>query len=217
MNQKRYKQQAAEAALQYIEHGMIVGVGTGSTVDFFIEALAGMRNKLEGAVPSSKRTAEALKRAKIPVLDLNATGDIPLYIDGADEVNPQKQMIKGGGGAMTGEKIVATASKSFVCIVDKTKRVDRLGDFPIAVEVLPMARSLAGRALVKLGGSPEYRHGFMTDHGNYVLDVFNLDLSDPLAMEAALNQIPGVVCHGLFAERSADHVIVAGQSGVEIF
>lgn len=212
--QAQLKQQVAEAALSYVEPGMVIGVGTGSTVDCFIEALSSMRGKIEGAVSSSKRTTDALKKHSIMVLDLNSTGDIPIYFDGADEVNRQRQMIKGGGGALTGEKIVATAARKFVCLVDESKLVDRLGNFPIAVEVLPMARSLVGRHLVKLGGSPEYRHGFVTDHGNYILDVFNLDLSDIFAMELALNQIPGVVCHGLFATRAADEVLVASSEGV---
>lgn len=213
--QAKLKQQAAEAAVEYVESGMVVGVGTGSTVEFFIDALAKMKGKIDGAVASSKRTEQHLKKMGIPVLDLNGTGNLPLYVDGADEINSSMQMIKGGGGALTGEKIVASASEKFICIADASKKVQCLGDFPVAVEVLPMARSLVGRALVKLKANPEYRHGFTSDHGNYILDVFNLDLSDALLTEQTLNQIPGVVCNGIFANRTADIALLASETGIE--
>jgi len=209
MKQDKLKQQAAEAAIDLIKNESIIGVGTGSTVDFFIEALASMRGHIEGAVASSNKTAARLKELRIPILDLNAVGDISVYVDGADEVNESKQMIKGGGGACTKEKIVASAAKKFICIIDVSKKVKRLGDFPVAVEVLPMARSFVGRQIVKLGGDPEYRHGFVTDSGNYILDVHNLDLTDALSVEQQLNNIPGVVENGIFAARPADIVICA--------
>lgn len=213
--QNKLKQQAAEAAIEFVEPGMVVGVGTGSTVKFFIDALAKMKGKIDGAVVSSKRTEEHLKKHGIPVLDLNGTGDIPLYVDGADEINVHMQMIKGGGGALTGEKIVATAAQKFVCIADSSKKVDLLGEFPVAVEVLPMARSLVGRALYQLKANPEYRHGFVSDHGNYILDVYNLDLTNPLEMEQTLNQVAGVVCNGIFAKRHADVALLASDTGIE--
>jgi ribose 5-phosphate isomerase A len=214
MNQDTLKQQAAEAALAFINPGDVVGVGTGSTIAFFIKALAKMKGRIDGAVASSLATRDQLKSFGIPVLDLNATGDIPLYVDGADEINPQKQMIKGGGGALTGEKIIASAAKQFICIVDESKCVDLLGQFPVAIEVIPMARSYVGRQLFKLGANPEYRHDFVSDHGNFILDTYQLDLSNALAMEMSLNNITGVVCNGLFAKRTADLMLVAGGNGV---
>lgn len=210
------KQQAAEAALQYIEPGMVVGVGTGSTVNYFIEALAKVKNKIDGAVASSQATKKLLQKYGIPILELNATGDIPLYVDGADEVNPHKQMIKGGGGALTGEKIVAAASEKFICIVDQSKQVDLLGKFPVALEVIPMARSLVGRYIVTMGADPKYRAGFISDYGNIIIDVHNLKLDNPIETERKLNNIPGVVCSGIFAQRTADIILVGTTNGVNI-
>lgn len=211
------KKAAAYAALDYIEHGMVIGVGTGSTVDYFIEALGTVKNKIEGVVASSEATAQKLKALSIPLLDLNFTDQLPLYVDGADEVGPYHRMIKGGGGALTREKIIATASEKFICIIDATKRVDLLGVFPVPVEVIPMSRSYVGRQLVALGGEPVYRDGFKTDNGHLILDVFNLHLMDPVAMEEKINHIPGVVENGIFARRPADLVLVGTATGVEKF
>jgi ribose 5-phosphate isomerase A len=215
MSQKRLKIEAARAAIRYVEDGMVLGVGTGSTVDAFIDELEGSGLRLEGAVSSSEATTRRLESIGVQVLDLNHTGDLALYIDGADEVDARKRMIKGGGGALTREKIIAAASRRFVCIVDESKRVEVLGDFPLPVEVLPMARSLVSRKLVGLGGRPQLREDFTTDNGNLILDVRNLDLVDPVDMETEINQIPGVVTCGLFARRGADTVVVAGESGIE--
>lgn len=209
------KRQAAQAALKYIEDDMIVGVGTGSTVNYFIEALTQVKGKIDACVASSVATEKKLREAGIPVIDLNACSSIPVYIDGADEVNALGQMIKGGGGALTREKIVASASKKFICIADKSKKVNRLGHFPLAVEVIPMARSFVARELVKMGGDPEYREGFVSDNGNIILDVFNLEIDTPIAMEEAITLIPGVVENGLFARRMADLILLASEEGVE--
>lgn len=214
MNQDQLKQQAAEAALAYVEPGSVVGVGTGSTVNHFIDGLAKMKGKIDGAVISSLATKERLQSHGIPIIDLNSAGDIPLYVDGADEVNEAKQMIKGGGGALTGEKIVAAAAKKFICIVDQSKQVDLLGEFPLPIEVIPMARSLVARQLVKLQGDPVYRRGFVSDYGNVILDVHNLKILEPAKLEETLSVLPGVVTCGLFAKRPADVVLVAGSSGV---
>ncbi len=211
------KQAAALAALDYIEVGDVVGVGTGSTVNHFIDALARQKGKIDGAVASSVATAERLQGHGISVLDLNRTGELPLYVDGADEANRHRYLIKGGGGALTREKIVAEASQKFVCIIDQSKLVDVLGGFPLPIEVIPMAQSMVARRIVKLGGQPSIRAGFTTDNGNLVLDVRNLDLTNPPEIESQLNQIPGVVTNGLFARRSADVVLVAGAGGVESF
>ncbi len=210
------KRQAAQAALKYIEDDMIVGVGTGSTVNYFIEALTAVKGKIDACVASSLATEKRLKDAGLPVIDLNACINIPLYVDGADEVNAMGQMIKGGGGALTREKIVASASKRFICIADESKKVKRLGHFPLAVEVIPMARSFVARELVKMGGDPEYREGFITDNGNIILDVYNLDIDTPIALEEAITLLPGVVENGLFARRMADLILLAGEQGVEI-
>ncbi len=215
MDKQMQKQAAAEAALRFVQQDSIVGVGTGSTVDYFITALKTIRQNLEGAVASSDATAAKLKAAGIPLFDLNAVGELPLYVDGADEINPAKQMIKGGGGALTREKIIATVAKQFVCIVDESKRVDLLGDFPIAVEVLPIARSYVARQIVILGGDPVYREGVVTDNGNVILDVFNLRLLEPLKMEQVLKSIEGVVDSGLFAKRTANIVLMGTDSGVK--
>lgn len=208
------KVKAAKAALDYIEHETVVGIGTGSTVNFFIKELAAIKHRIDGCVPSSKATEVLLRTAGIPVLDLNSVHDLPLYIDGADEVMAHGEMIKGGGGAHTREKIVAQVAKKFICIVDDSKVVSRLGAFPVAVEVIPIARSMVARQLVQLGGDPEYREGFVTDNGNIILDVFNLTINDPMDLEERINKIPGVVDNGLFAHRVADVILVASNEGV---
>ena len=211
MNRDEEKRRAGQAALAYVEDGMIVGVGTGSTVAHFIDALATRKARIEGAVSSSEQSTRQLEAHGIAVLDLNAVGDIPLYVDGADECDPQRRLIKGGGAALTREKIIAEAAARFVCIIDAGKRVEVLGRFPLPVEVIPMARSLVARALVKLGGQPVWRDGVVTDNGNWVLDVHGLRISDPLGLERAINQIPGVVTVGLFARRRADVVLIGDQ------
>ena len=215
MSQARLKIEVARAALEHVESGMVLGVGTGSTVNAFIDELVSSGRKLEGAVSSSQATTNKLKEAGVEVLDLNHTGDLELYIDGADEVDEHRRLIKGGGGALTREKIIAEASRRFVCIVDESKCVKVLGEFPLPVEVLPFARALVARKLVGLGGRPALRDGYVTDNGNLVLDVHNLDLVDPVAMESRINQIPGVVTCGLFARRGADVVLVASERGIE--
>lgn len=214
IDQDALKKAAAEAALAYIEHDMILGVGTGSTVNFFIEALRSVKSKIEGVIPTSTTTAEKLKALSLPILDLNSVSEIPVYVDGADEINAAKQMIKGGGAALTREKIVAAVSKKFICIADQTKKVDLLGEFPLPIEVIPMARSYVARQLVKLGGTPVYRQGCVTDNGNVILDVFNLKILDPIALEQKLNNIVGIVTNGLFAMRPADVLLLATEKGV---
>jgi ribose 5-phosphate isomerase A len=207
------KRLAAEKAMDYLEDGMIVGVGTGSTVAYFIDALGRDPGRIKGAVSSSEQSTARLKAHGIDVLDLNYTGTLSLYVDGADECDPHKRLIKGGGAALTREKIIAQASRQFVCIVDASKQVPVLGRFPLPVEVIPMARSLVAREILALtGGQPVWRDGVTTDNGNLVLDVHNLSITDPVAMETALNQIPGVVTVGLFARRPADVVIVGGDT-----
>ena len=206
------KKLAAEKAIDYVEDGMIVGVGTGSTVAYFIDALAAWKDRIAGAVSSSEQSTARLKSHGIDVIDLNAAGPLSLYVDGADECDPHKRLIKGGGAALTREKIIAEASKTFVCIVDPSKLVPVLGKFPLPVEVIPMARSLVARELVRIcGGQPVWRDGVVTDNGNVILDVHNLSIVDPIALERAINQIPGVVSVGLFARRAADVVIVGGE------
>lgn len=208
------KRRAAEAALPYIERGMVLGIGTGSTVNELMALLKDRKIQLSGAVSSSRQTSELLKTARIPELDLNAAGPLSLYIDGADEATADGVLIKGGGAALTREKVVAAASERFVCIIDDTKLVGVLGKFPLPVEVIPMARSHAARQLVKMGGRPVWREGVITDNGNVILDVHHLRLTDPAAFESAANQIAGVVTVGLFARRRADILIVAGDAGV---
>jgi ribose 5-phosphate isomerase A len=215
MDKDAGKKEAALTALEFIKDDMIVGVGTGTTVDYFIAALKSVKQKIEGAVASSVATANKLKALSIPVLDLNSVSDLPLYVDGADEINAAKQMLKGGGGALTREKIIATVAKKFVCIVDESKRVDLLGEFPVAVEVIPMARSYVARRIVELGGDPVYREGFVTDNGNVILDVFNLKLIDPGIVEEKFNTIVGVVESGIFAARTADFVLLGTENGVK--
>ncbi|MFN3965203.1 ribose-5-phosphate isomerase RpiA [Silanimonas lenta] len=205
------KRASALKALDYVEEGMVVGVGTGSTVKHFIEGLAAMKDRIEGAVSSSEQSTALLKAHGIRVLDLNAAGPLPLYVDGADECDPHNRLIKGGGAALTREKIIAEASARFVCIIDKAKEVDVLGRFPLPVEVIPMARSLVGRKIVAMGGQPVWREGVITDNGNWILDVHHLRIVDPVGLERELNQIPGVVTCGLFARRPADVVISAGE------
>ncbi len=210
MSQNEGKRLSGEAAAKFIEEGTVVGVGTGSTVAFFIEALARRKQDIEGTVSSSEQSTALLKKHGIPVLDLNSTGSLSLYVDGADECDTHNRLIKGGGGALTREKIIAATSKKFVCIIDASKEVKLLGKFPLPIEVIPMARSYIAREIVALGGQPVWRDGVVTDNGNWILDVHNWQITDPVAMEAELNQITGVVCVGLFAKRAADVVIVDG-------
>jgi ribose 5-phosphate isomerase A len=215
MSEQRLKIDVARAALKHVEDGMVLGVGTGSTVNAFIDELAASGRKLEGAVSSSEATTERLKKIGVKIMELNHTGDLELYIDGADEVDSHRRLIKGGGGALTREKIIAGASRKFVCIVDESKCVKVLGEFPLPIEVIPMARAFVSRKLTGLGGQPELREDFVTDNGNLVLDVRNLNLVDPARMETEINQLPGVVTCGLFAHRRADVVLVATENGIE--
>lgn len=214
MNADEMKKAAAEAAIEYVENGMIVGIGTGSTANHFIDLLATMKSRIDGTVASSEASAERLRGHGIPVFDLNQVGDLPLYVDGADESNAQLELIKGGGGALTREKIVAGASEKFVCIADESKLVRVLGKFPLPVEVIPMAQSFIGRQMVKLGGKPVLREGFVTDNGNIIIDVHNLEITEPLKMEQEINMLPGIVTVGIFAHRPADVLILGGADGV---
>ncbi len=217
MNTDSMKQIAAEAALDYIEIGDVVGVGTGSTANAFIDLLPRIKGKIDGTVASSQATEDRLRQYGFSVLNLNRTGPLPIYVDGADEATQNNHLIKGGGGALTREKIVAAASEKFVCIVDKTKLVDVLGEFPLAIEVIPLAQSLVSRAVIKLGGQPELRAGFTTDNGNIIIDVRNLDLKDATTVESTLNNITGVVCNGIFAKRPADVLIVGNEAQVDTY
>ncbi|MFM2483228.1 ribose-5-phosphate isomerase RpiA [Celerinatantimonas sp. YJH-8] len=214
MTQDEMKKAVGQAALEFVKPNTIVGVGTGSTVNFFIEALGSMAHQIDGAVASSVQSAERLRALGIDVVDLNSVNELDVYIDGADEITPHNAMIKGGGAALTREKIVAAVAKKFVCIVDKSKQVDVLGRFPLPVEVIPMARSYVARELVKLGGVPEYRQGVVTDNGNVILDVYHLDILNPVEMEKTINNIAGVVTNGIFALRGADHVIIGTPDGI---
>lgn len=214
MTQDDKKRAAAKAALKYVEADAIVGVGTGSTVNYFIEALAEKKHLIEGAVSSSDASTERLKALGIEVFDLNSVGSFDIYIDGADEITEHKHMIKGGGAALTREKIVAAVAQKFVCIIDDTKQVGVLGNFPLPVEVIPMARSYVARELVKLGGDPVYREGVVTDNGNVIIDVHNLTILNPRELEQQINNIVGVVTNGLFAKRGADIVLVGDNNGV---
>ncbi|MFQ1047307.1 ribose-5-phosphate isomerase RpiA [Avibacterium paragallinarum] len=217
MDQLAMKKQAAQAALQYVKPDTIVGVGSGSTVNCFIEALGTMKDEIKGAVAASKASEELLRKQGIEVFSANEVSSLDIYVDGADEINPQKMMIKGGGAALTREKIVAALAKKFICIVDQSKQVDVLGStFALPVEVIPMARSQVGRKLVSLGGSPEYREGVVTDNGNVILDVYNFPILNPIEMEKTLNNVAGVVTNGIFALRGADIVIVGTPQGTEI-
>ncbi len=214
-SQDQLKRAVAEAAIAYVPKGEVLGVGTGSTANFFIDALASIKHHIPAAVASSQATAERLKKIGIDVVDLNFAGEIGLYVDGADEINAQLQMIKGGGGALTREKIVAAASKKVICIADASKQVEVLGKFPLPIEVIPMARSYIGREMVKLGGNPVYRQGFVTDNGNIILDVYGLNISNAPELETKLNQLVGVVTNGLFACRPADILLVGTKDGVK--
>ena len=217
MNQLEMKKIAAQAALQFVKPEMIVGVGSGSTVNCFIEALGSMKDEIQGAVAASKNSEELLKKHGIEVFSANDVAGLDIYVDGADEINPQKMMIKGGGAALTREKIVAALAKNFICIVDSSKQVDVLGStFPLPIEVIPMARSQVARKLVALGGAPEYREGVVTDNGNIILDVHNFEILNPVEMEKKLNNIAGVVTNGVFALRPADTVIVGTPDGAKI-
>jgi ribose 5-phosphate isomerase A len=216
LNSDEKKQLVAKAALEYVEPDTIIGVGTGSTANFFIDALATMKHKIEGTVASSSATAQRLKSHHIPVLDLNGVNEISVYVDGADEATHHLHLIKGGGGALTREKIVAAVSRKFVCITDDSKLVEMLGRFPLPVEVIPMARSYVARELVKLGGKPVWREGVITDNGNLILDVHNLQILEPVKLETQLNQIAGVVCNGIFAQRPADVLLLGTDSGVKV-
>ena len=214
MTQDELKQAVARDAIAHIVDDAWIGVGSGSTANFFIDELAKVKGRIKGAVASSVKTAERLKAHGIPLHELNNVGPLPVYIDGADEVTAHGAMIKGGGGALTREKIVAAASRKFVCIVDASKLVDVLGKFPVPIEVIPMARSYVAREIVRLGGQPELRQGFTTDNGNVVLDVRGLSILDPVKLESELNQVAGVVTVGLFARRGADTILVGGENGV---
>lgn len=214
--QSLLKQKAATAALSYIEDDMVIGIGSGSTVHCFIEQLATIKHLINAAVASSIETEKRLKAIGIPVIDLNTAGEVQLTIDGADEIAPDCTLIKGGGGALTREKILIAASKKFICIADESKKVGRLGvTFPIAVEVIPMARSYVAREIVSLGGDPTYRQGFVTDNGNIILDIHNMEIQTPLHLEEILNNIAGVVSNGIFAQRRPDITLIASESGVE--
>lgn len=215
MTQDEMKKAASWAALEYVEKDSIVGVGTGSTVNHFIDALATIKADIEGAVSSSEASTAKLKQLGIPVFDLNSVDKLSVYVDGADEINGHMDMIKGGGAALTREKIVAAVADKFICIVDNTKQVDVLGNFPLPVEVIPMARSYVARELVKLGGDPVYREGVVTDNGNVILDVYNLKILNPKELEVQINAIVGVVTNGLFANRGADVLLVGTPEGVK--
>jgi ribose 5-phosphate isomerase A len=211
------KQAAARAALEFVKAGEVLGVGTGSTVNFLIDELAARQVKIAGAISSSHGSTERLRAAGFPILDLNEVGDIETYIDGADETNHRRQLIKGGGAALTREKIIAAAARRFVCIADETKLVDTLGTFPLPVEIIPMSRSYVMRELMRLGGRPVWREKVVTDNGNHILDVHGLSIADPVSLETAINQITGVVTVGLFAARPADLVILGGPGGIKSF
>ncbi|WP_370515680.1 ribose-5-phosphate isomerase RpiA [Kangiella sp. HZ709] len=213
MTQDELKALVGKAAVEYVKEDTIVGVGTGSTVNFFIDELAKIKHKIKGAVSSSEASTERLKNHGIEVFDLNQVSEIPVYVDGADESNHLLALIKGGGGALTREKIIAAVSTKFICIADESKLVRRLGEFPLPIEVVPMARSYVAREIVKLGGDPVYRAGFVTDNGNVILDVHGLEINEPMKLESILNSLVGVVTNGLFAERSADVLLIAKSHG----
>lgn len=214
LTQDERKRRVAEAAMAFVEDDSVVGVGTGSTVNHFIDLLAGVRHRIDGAVASSAATEQRLRQHGIPIVQLNSVQELALYVDGADEATRHLQLIKGGGGALTREKIVAAVSRSFVCIVDDSKLVDVLGRFPLPIEVIPMAQSHVGRELARLGGRPVLREGFTTDNGNIIIDVHGLSIVDPAELEARLDHVTGAVCNGLFARRPADILLVAGAEGV---
>jgi ribose 5-phosphate isomerase A len=214
MNNDESKQSAAEAAIKYIPENSIIGVGTGSTVNYFIDALPSIKHKILGAVASSQATAQRLKALEIPLIDLNSVDELSIYVDGADEINNSLHMIKGGGAALTGEKIITAVAKKFICIADESKKVKILGKFPLPVEVIPMARSYVARELVGLGGTPVYREGVVTDYGNVILDVWNLEILEPEKLERAINKITGVVTNGLFALKPADVLLLGAEDEV---
>lgn len=216
MTSDEKKQQVAKAALEYVEPNTIIGIGTGSTANYFIDALASIKHTIEGTVASSQATEERLKSHHIPVFDLNGVNEIAIYFDGADEATRHLHLVKGGGGALTREKIVAAVSNKFICIADESKLVEVLGTFPLPIEVIPMARSYVAREIVKRGGKPVWRENFVTDNGNIILDVHNLTIAEPLQLETELNQIPGVVTNGIFAHQSADILMLGTDSGVKI-
>ncbi len=215
MNQDELKKEVAKVAVDYITDDSIVGVGTGSTVNFFIEELAKIKHRIEGAVSSSEATETLLKKHNIPVYELNSVMELPIYIDGADEATEHRHLIKGGGGALTREKIVRAVSRKFICIMDESKLVGTLGAFPLPVEVIPMARSYVSRELAKLGGQPKLREGFISDNGNEIVDVHNLKILDPIELETKINQIPGVVTNGLFALNPATELVIGTKSGIK--
>jgi ribose 5-phosphate isomerase A len=214
MDQDQKKQSAAKASLDYIDSGIVLGVGTGSTVNHLIDLLPGVKDKIEAVVSSSSATSALLEEQGFEISMLNAVGDVDLYIDGADEATKHRQLIKGGGGALTREKILAGASRRFVCIIDDSKHVGMLGTFPLPIEVIPMAQSYVARKLVSMRGQPVWRENFVTDNGNHILDIHNLQITNPLEMESRINQIPGVVTVGIFAHRAADVLIVGDDTGV---
>ena len=214
MTQDEQKRAAAKAAIQYVPAGCIIGVGTGSTANYFIDELAGIKQNLEGAVASSETTARRLRDRGIEVLDLNSVDELPVYVDGADEITEHLHMIKGGGGALTREKIVAAVARKFICIADQSKLVPILGKFPLPVEVIPMARGYVAREIMRLGGQPALRQGFTTDNGNVILDIHGLEILDPVELESTLNQITGIVMNGLFARRGADILLLSSENGI---
>ncbi len=214
MDQDDKKNLVAEAALDYIQSGDILGIGSGSTVNKFINLLGSVKNKIEACVSSSQKSTELLHKMKIPVIDLKECDRIPLYIDGADEANSQKELIKGGGGALTREKILAQSSEKFICIIDESKVVDKLGRFPLPIEVIQLAQSKISLEMIKIGGRPVYRNQFITDNGHIIIDVHDLDINEPMALEKKINDMPGVVTNGIFSIRSADEILIATDSGV---
>ena len=216
MNQDEKKMRVAEAALDYIEHGQIVGIGSGTTVHALIKQLIKVKNKIDAVVSSSELTTQLILDCNIRVIDLKESGGLPIYIDGADESNANKQLIKGGGGALTREKIIAGASKKFVCMIDDSKYVQTLGKFPLPIEVIPMSQSIVALEIIKLGGRPVYRENFITDNGNIILDIHNLEISEPLTLEQTINNIPGVVTNGLFAMRPADNLLISNGDEIKV-
>lgn len=214
MDQDDKKNLVAEAALDYIQSGDILGIGSGSTVNKFINLLGSVKNKIEACVSSSQKSTELLHKMKIPVIDLKECDKIPLYIDGADEANSQKELIKGGGGALTREKILAQSSEKFICIIDESKVVDKLGKFPLPIEVIQLAQSKISLEMIKIGGRPVYRNQFITDNGHIIIDVHDLDINEPMALEKKINHMPGVITNGIFSIRSADEILIATDSGV---
>ena len=214
MDQDDKKNLVAEAALDYIQSGDILGIGSGSTVNKFINLLGSVKNKIEACVSSSQKSTELLHKMKIPVIDLKECDKIPLYVDGADEANSQKELIKGGGGALTREKILAQASEKFICIIDESKVVDKLGKFPLPIEVIQLAQSKISLEMIKIGGRPVYRNQFISDNGHIIIDVHDLDINEPMALEKKINHMPGVVTNGIFSIRSADEILIATDNGV---